>query len=193
MNGHQPDLAAGAAPAAATPLQSIFRKLLGPETTAAEARLALVGALGLTGLAAAAGAVRAPGWGILQWVLAIAIAFDFGGGVVGNATRSAARWFHRQGRTRARAIFYAQHVQPVVLPLVFGTPWAQAVGLYVGTLLAAAIVELSPRAIARPVAIGVVALGLVVAGWLPWPAGLEWFVPIYLLKLIGAHAVPPDA
>jgi hypothetical protein len=191
MSRLQPALAARA-PAASTPLQSIFLRLLGPDTTAPEARLAFAGALGLTGLAAVAGVMRAPGWSVLQWVLAIGIAFDFGGGVVGNATRSAARWFHRPGQGRSRALFFLGHVHPVALALFFGTPWAQAVALYIGMLAAAALVELSPRAIARPFSFGLVTLGLVLAGWVAWPAGFEWFAPVYLLKLVGGHAVPPD-
>ncbi len=192
MNEIQADLAARAPAAATTPLQSIFQRLLGPEITAPEARVVLAGAIALTGLAGAAGAARASGWGPLQWALALALAFDLGGGAVGNATRSAARWFHRPGRARARAVFYAQHLHPVALPLAFGTPWAQAAALYAGMLGAAAIVELAPRPLARPVAFGAVALAIGIACGHPWPAGLEWFGPVYLLKLVG-HAIPPEA
>lgn len=171
MNGLEPGLASGAPPATSSPLVSVFRRVLGPETTALEARVVFAGALAFTGLVAAAVAARAPGWGALQWALAIAIAFDFGGGVIGNATRASARWSHRPGQSRARAIFYAGHVHPVALAWAFETPWAQAAALYGGMLAAAAIVELAPRAVARPVAFGAVALGLVIASAVAWPCG----------------------
>ena len=192
MDGLQPDVAAPAQALASTPPLAFLTKLIGPEATAQEGWAVLAGAAGLTVLAAAAGATRASGWSILQWVLALGLAFDIGGGVVGSWTRSAARWSHRSGQGRARTLFYAGHLHPLALALLFATPWAQAVGLYVGMLLAAAIVEVAPRAVARAVAVGVVALLLGVAGGFGWPAGLEWFVPAYLLKLVG-HAVPPEA
>jgi hypothetical protein len=171
----------------------VFRRVSGPETTGAEAAVLLAGAVTFSLAAVALGLARAPGWSALQWVLAAGLAFDFGGGVVTNAMVAAKRWFHRAGRVRARAAFYVLHVQPLVLALFFSTPWAQAAALYAGMLAAAALVELAPRRIAQPVAFGLVALGLVASGVVSWPPGLEWFAPVYLLKLVGAHAVPPPA
>jgi hypothetical protein len=141
---------------------------------------------------AAAAVARSPGWSALQWVLATGIAFDFGGGVVTNATSAAKRSFHRPGRTRSRALFYAAHVHPLVFPLAFSGSWTVAAALYAGMLAAAALVELAPRAVAQPVAFAAVAAGLFVACGAGWPIGLEWFAPVYLLKLVGAHAVPPE-
>jgi hypothetical protein len=79
-----------------------------------------------------------------------------------------------------------------VLPLVFSISWTMAVALYAGMLAAAALVELAPRPVAQPVAFAAVAVGLVLACGAGWPIGLEWFAPVYLLKLIGAYAVPPE-
>jgi hypothetical protein len=68
-------------------------------------------------------------------------------------------------------MFHAMHVHPASLALAFGKPWAQAAALFAGMLAAAAIVELAPRAVARPVAVGAVALGLVVACAVEGPPG----------------------
>ena len=49
---------------------------------------------------------------------------------------------------------------------------------------------MSDQAVAQPVAFALLGAGLVLGGAASWPAGLEWFAPLYLLKLLGAHAVP---
>jgi hypothetical protein len=172
------------------PLLRLYRHLSGPDTTRAEVAVQVAGTLGITAVALAVALGRSPEWNVLQWALAMGIAFDFAGGVVTNATTAAKRWFHRPGRGRARAAFYVGHVHPLVLPLVFSVGWVPATALYVGMLASVAVVERSPRAIAQPVAFGLVGAGLVLAGAASWPAGLEWFAPVYLLKLVGAHAVP---
>lgn len=180
-----------AAPAA-SPLMRLFRRISGPETTPDEIVVQLAGMAVITAAAVLVASRRRPGWSALQWALAAAIAFDFAGGVVANATLAAKRWFHRAGRGRARAMFYVGHAHPLVLPLLFGAAWAPAVALYAGMLVAVALVERAPRRVAQPVALGAVAAAIVLAGAGAWPPGLEWFAPLYLLKLVGAHAVPPQ-
>jgi hypothetical protein len=150
------------------------------------------GTLGITAIAVAVAVARSPGWSALQWVLAMGVAFDFAGGVVANATSAAKRSLHRPGRTRSRMLFYAGHVHPLVLPLAFSVSWTAAAALYAGMLAAATLVELAPRDVAQPVAFAAVAAGLLMACGAGWPIGLEWFAPVYLLKLVGAYAVPPD-
>jgi hypothetical protein len=192
MSTSNPELVAEASSAPSSLLVSIFRRVSGPDGTAQEAVAWLAGTLGITAVAAAVAVARSPGWSALQWVLAMALAFDFAGGVVANATSAAKRALHRPGRTRSRAIFYAGHLQPVLLPLFFSASWTAAVALYAGMLAAAALVELVPRAVAQPVALAAVAVGLSLACGAGWPIGLEWFAPLYLLKLLGAYAVPPE-
>ncbi|WP_242344582.1 hypothetical protein [Anaeromyxobacter terrae] len=192
MSIPQPELVGGRQPAPSSPLVTIFRRLSGPDATTAEATVWLAGTLGITAVAAVVAVSRSPGWSALQWVLAMGIAFDFSGGVVSNATSAAKRSVHRPGRTRSRALFYAAHVHPLVLPLAFSVPWTAAAALYAGMLAAAALVELAPRAVAQPVAFAAVAAGLFLACGAGWPIGLEWFAPVYLLKLVGAYAVPPE-
>lgn len=192
MSVAHPELVAEQQPAPSSRLVSIFRRLSGPDATTQEAAVWLAGTLGITAVAAVVAVSRSPGWSALQWVLAMGIAFDFSGGVVTNATSAAKRSFHRSGRTRSRALFYAAHVHPLVLPLAFSASWTAAAALYAGMLAAAALVELAPRAVAQPVAFAAVAAGLFLACGAEWPIGLEWFAPVYLLKLVGTYAVPPE-
>src|SRR5512138_999441 len=180
MSLPQPKLVVDEQPAPSSRLVAIFRRLSGPDATPREAAVWLAGTLGITAVAAAVAVARSPGWSALQWVLAMGIAFDFAGGVVANATSAAKRSLHRPGRTRSRALFYAAHVHPLVLPLVFPVSWAAAVALYAGMLAAAALVERSSRAVAQPVAFAAVAAGLFLACGAGWPIGLEWFAPVYL-------------
>lgn len=187
----QPELVRGPQGAPSSPVLSVFRRISGPDATAQEAAVWLAGTLGITAVAAAVAVARGPGWSALQWLLALGIAFDFSGGVVANATSAAKRAFHRPGASRSRALFYLLHVHPLVLPLVFATSWTAAFALYAGMLAAAALVELAPRAVAQPVAFATVTAGLFLGGAAQWPTGLEWFAPVYLLKLVGAYAVPP--
>lgn len=192
MSTPSPDLVAGQPPAPASPIVSLFRRVSAPDGTAQEAAVWLFGTLGITAVAVAVTVARSPGWSALQWVLAMGMAFDFAGGVVSIATSSAKRHYHRPGNTMARARFYAVHLQPLALPLFFSVSWTSAVALYAGMLAAAALVELAPRAVAQPVAFAAIAVGIFLAGGTAWPVGLEWFVPVYLLKLVGAYAVPPE-
>jgi hypothetical protein len=185
-------LVAEPSPPPASPLVSVFRRVSGPDATAREATVWLAGTLGITAVAVAVTVARSPAWSALQWVLAMGIAFDFAGGVVANATSAAKRSLHRPGGARSRALFYAAHVHPLALPLAFSGSWPAALALYAGMLAAAALVELSPRAVAQPVALAALAAGLFLAGGAGWPMGLEWFAPVYLLKLVGAYAVPPE-
>ncbi len=184
------ELAAATGAPAAVPVRVFQRPW--PGTTPQEIVVLLAGALGVTAAAVALAAVRAPGWSALQWASAVAVAFDFGGGLAGNATAAAKRWYHRPGRVRARLLFYALHLHPFLVAWAFAFPWGQAAALYAGMLAAAALVEVAPRPLAQPVALGAVAVAVAAAGAGTWPAGLEWFAPVYLLKLVGAHAVPPQ-
>jgi hypothetical protein len=192
MSTQNPELVAGQQPALSSRLVSIFRRVSGPDATTQETVVWLAGTLGITAVAGAVAVARNPGWSALQWALAMGLAFDFAGGVVANASSAAKRTLHGPGRTRARVKFYASHLHPLVLPLVFAVSWKAAIALYAGMLAAAALVELAPRPVAQPVAFAAVAVGLFLGCGAGWPTGLEWFAPVYLLKLIGAYAVPPE-
>jgi hypothetical protein len=68
----------------------------------------------------------------------------------------------------------------------------QAAGLYASMLaFAVVVVAATPGYLKRPVALGLTALGLVLAATVfrP-PAGLVWLPLLYYLKLVAGHAVP---
>ncbi len=73
----------------------------------------------------------------------------------------------------SRNVEWAQ--RPMRRPGTFRRPWPGTTRRELAVLLA-----------------GAVALGLAVSGAGTWPLGLEWLAPVYLLKLVGAHAVPPQ-
>ncbi len=183
--------------------RSWFRRisdpLIGPEATAAELTLgwgaALVAAIVQLAWALARGRALAWGqWSVLQTIVAVSFAFDIGGGVVVNATRSGRRWWHRAGVSRAQEIgFFAVHVHPFIVAWLWPEfSVAQAAGLYASTLVSAITVAAwTPGYLKRPVAFGLSAIVFVLGSTiLRAPAGLAWLPALYCLKLVAAHAVP---
>jgi len=132
-------------------------------------------------------------WAWWQILIAVVFAFDIGGGVVVNATRSGRQYWHRpELTTRDHILFYAAHVHPFVVAFFWPEySWLQAGFTYVGMGIFAYIVFILPAELKRPAAFGLAAIAIV-AGitLLEMPAGLIWFVPMYFMKLILAHAVP---
>lgn len=169
--------------------------LIGPEATTFELTLGW-GAAFAAALAQLAWAVASGHWTALQVVVAVLFAFDIGGGVVVNSTRSGRRWWHRESVSRAKEFaFYAAHVHPFVMAWLWrGYTFTQATALYLSMLAFAVIVSVwTPRYLKRPVAYGLTAIGLVLgATVLRAPAGLVWLPLLYYVKLIAAHAVPDE-
>lgn len=170
-------------------------RLVGPGATAAENGLIL----GWTAVCAAAvvvyAAVAGLGWTPLQLAVAILFAADIGGGVPANTTDTAKRWYHRPGRGfRQHFAFALGHVHPFVLALVFpGFGWGAAVAVYGYLLAAAALLLMMPGYLRRPLALVLAGVGILGGLALDVPAGLEWFVPLFYLKLLAGHLVPESA
>ena len=167
--------------------------LIGPEATAAEYALGW-GAAFAAAIAQLVWALLAGRWSVPQTIVAATFAFDIGGGVVVNATRSGRRWWHRDGISRVRKMgFFAFHVHPFVIAWIWPEfSLAQAAGLYASTLASAFAVALwTPVYLKRPVAFGLAAIVIILGVTiLRAPAGLVWLPPLYCLKLVAAHAVP---
>ncbi len=87
------------------------------------------------------------------------------------------------------------HVHPFVLALLFpGFGWGTAAVVYVYLLIAAAIVLVVPLYLKRPVAFVLYSVALLGGLYaLGVPSGLEWFVPLFFLKLLVAHLLPERA
>jgi hypothetical protein len=166
--------------------------LIGPDATAAELALGW-GAAVASAVAQLAWALTFGHWSALQTILAVVFAFDIGGGVVVNATRSGRRWWHRDEVSRAgQLVFCAAHAHPFLIAWLWpGFSFAQALALYGSMLVPAIVVLWTPPYLKRPVALGLTAVGLVLgATLLRAPEGLVWLPLLYYVKLIAAHAVP---
>ena len=157
--------------------------LIGPYATAAELALGW-GAAVAAAIAQLAWALGFGHWSALQTTVAVLFAFDIGGGVVVNATRSGGRWWHRDEVTRARQLgFFAAHVHPFLIAWLWpGFSLAEALALY-GSMLVSAIVMLwTPLYLKRPVALGLTAVGLVMGATVLRASRGSGVVPVALLR-----------
>lgn len=130
-------------------------------------------------------------WTPLQTVLAALLALDMAGGVVANATSAAKRWYHRPGQTaRHHLAFVAVHaVQLLIVSLAFrDADWDYFAITYGYLMVAAFVIVCVPLYLRRSLALllYMVALGLQVYIFIPMP-GLEWFLPVFYLKLLVSH------
>jgi hypothetical protein len=125
--------------------------------------------------------------------VAVLFAFDIGGGVVVNTTRSGRRYWHRASVTQAKELaFFALHVHPFIIAWLWaGFTLPQATGLYASMLAFAVVVAVAtPSSLKRPVAFGLTAIGLVLGATVfRAPPGLEWLPLLYYVKLVAGHAV----
>jgi hypothetical protein len=131
------------------------------------------------------------GWSWLQYVACCVLAFDTAGGIVTNATSSAKRWYHRVGQGFKQHVgFVSIHLFHLLmvswLYLALDVMWFVIAGAY---LLFSAVVVLSvPQYLQRPVALAAYACVLLISMYgLPQPAGLEWFLPLFYLKLLVSY------
>ncbi len=166
-------------------------RLLGPGATPAEylIQLVLPGAVTVAAyLHAQAAFSEWPWWKLLIYCVLV---FDIVGGIVTNATSTAKRWFHREAQTwRDHLGFIALHfLQVAVIAMLFRDfDWAYGVFLSAYLIGAAGIILLLPLYLQRPVALFLVAMGMLleIYGWGP-SAEVPWFTAFLLLKLLAAH------
>lgn len=170
--------------------RALFDRLIGPGAGAAEVGLALGAGVAATLLVPALAHARGAGWSAVQLGVAGLLAFDLFGGVAVNASGAARRFYHRPGRgARDHLAFVAAHTLHVLLVawLFRASDWGWAAGHSAVLLTAAAGVLLTPRPHRRAVAmLAFAAVVLVLAPLSPTP-GMEWFVPVLLLKLLLAY------
>jgi len=164
---------------------------LGPGTTRAELALewivSLAGGLGMLAYAL----LQPLGWNGWQVAVAVLLAFDLTGGVVTNATSSAKRWYHRPGQElRQHLTFIAVHGIHLGLVgwLFRAGDWAWALAWFAFLMAASTLILAMPLYLQRPLAFTLFAIGLLL--WLYADSlipGLEWFIPVFLLKLLLSH------
>jgi hypothetical protein len=168
-------------------------KFVGPGQTRTEFWLILVPAL-LAGLTAPLYALQAGlGWTPIQLIVAGVMAFDLVGGVATNATASAKRWYHRPGQGWLQHLeFVAVHALHIFLVawLFRGGDWFYFFIYYAYLLAASLMITRVQLYLQRPVAllllVGVLLLNIY--GIMP-SAGLEWFVPVFFMKLLVSHLI----
>lgn len=174
-----------------------LERFMGPGKSPSESAVEIVGAGGCAVLLAtgvwSSGIHRE--WNGLQWTVVVLIGLDLLGGILTNATNSAKRWYHRQdpGARRARLLFVGAHVLHLAAMglLVLGGDHGWTLGNTALLLCAAVVVEFTPVHLKRPVAMACYSAAVVVnLFWLPVPAALAWFAPLFFLKLLVCHLIP---
>jgi hypothetical protein len=173
--------------------QNALDQFIGPGTTLAEALLQTVTAA----LAAVALLIHAHqqnlGWTLLQTLVALLLVVDMVGGIITNASNPAKRWYHRPEQTTSQHVgFVALHIIQLLLYMIFFRPsdGGFVVLTYGYLLLATALLVRAPLYLQRPLALALWlgAFWLNTYVLLPTP-GLEWFLPLFYLKLLVCHLV----
>jgi hypothetical protein len=174
-------------------LHGEWDKFVGPGQTQSEFWLLLLPAI-TAAIAAPLYAARAnPAFSMIQLSLASLLAFDLVGGVLTNATNTAKRWYHRPGQGwRQHMGFLALHfLQPLVVAIFFRATDLFFFLMVYGFLILAGLVITQVRwHLQRPAAmlfyLGAILLNTYV---LTPTRGLEWFLPVFTLKLLLSHLV----
>lgn len=171
--------------------RGMLDRFIGPGATASELALQLsvpfVAVVGVVSYAVA----QSVDWTAMQYVIAGILAFDLVGGVITNATSSAKRWYHRPEQTkRSHLAFVSVHLAHLSLvSLVFQGwqwGWVATAGAY---LIAGSVVVLrAQQYLQRPISLLVFSGALMLDQYiLSAPPGLEWFLPLFYLKLLVSH------
>ncbi|WP_299488309.1 hypothetical protein [Acaryochloris sp. IP29b_bin.137] len=171
--------------------QGQLDRFIGPGATPAEVILQLVPSLGAAISAPIYASTLPIDWNPLQLSLIAILGFDLVGGVLTNATAAAKRWYHRSGQGwRQHLTFVSVHLFHIGLVAILfrGADGFFFAGISSYLLLASVLILASPLYLQRPISLGL--YGLVLLGdrylFAPTP-GLEWFLPLFFLKLLVSH------
>ena len=166
-------------------------RITGTEATTAELLLQFVPPLMFAIAAPIYAQTLAVDWTYLQLGLISILGFDLLGGVLTNATSSAKRWFHREGQTwQHHLVFVSIHMLHIFLvALLFRNGDWSFLAIASSYLIGSSILILrTPLYLQRPVAFGLYGLALLGNSYLFAPTvGLEWFVPLFFLKILISH------
>lgn len=172
-------------------------RFIGPGATPAEMVLQVVPSVAAA-IASPLYALTLPiDWTPWQLGAMAILGFDLVGGVLTNATAAAKRWYHRPGQGwRQHMTFVCVHLFHIgLVALLFrggdGLFFA-SVSSYL--LLAAGLILASPLYLQRPIALGLYGLVLMCGHYFFAPTpGLEWFLPLFYLKLLVSHLLNETA
>ena len=135
-------------------------------------------------------------WGPLQFFFCAILAFDIAGGVITNSTSAAKRWYHRRGQSFSNHLsFVALHVGHLFLVaalyLSFDLLWLLCTSVFL--LFSALLILCVPAYLQRPVSQLLYAVAVLLALYVfKSPVGLEWFLPLFYLKLLVSHLVKEE-
>ncbi|MFX0044985.1 MAG: hypothetical protein ACFE8Z_03990 [Candidatus Hermodarchaeota archaeon] len=174
-------------------LSRIVDELIGPGATRAEIVLVLtagfLGGCSLIVYQFYAGL----GWDLIQIAVAAFIAFDIAGGVVANSTSTAKRWYHReeQGPRQHLGFIVVHFIHPLLIAVFFlSLDWFYFAAVYGFLIAASLILVVTPLYLKRPMSVTLFSLGLLMSLYVVVSVpGLEWFIPLFYLKLIVGHMV----
>ncbi|MBC7004671.1 hypothetical protein BIZ37_19090 [Photobacterium sp. BZF1] len=166
-------------------------KLIGPGATKAEKNLQLYVPFAACLILLACVYYWQLGWDWVQYLVAALLAVDIVGGIITNATSSAKRWFHREGQGFNQHMgFISVHFLQLSLFswafLDFDLMWIVVTGAYM--MLASVIILKVSLYLQRPVALTLYSLTILLVTYC-WqaPQGMEWFLPLFYLKLLISH------
>lgn len=169
---------------------------VGPGATRAE--VILITAFGLLSAAALFFYERTGnlGWCDRCLIFALLLAFDLGGGVIANATSATKRWYHRPGQTfKDHLSFIAFHAVHLFV-VAYAFRWQDWLwgGVFFALLIGSTLIlEAVPTYLQRPIATGLFIIALLVNLYiLPPTPGMEWFIPVFFLKLVIGHLVQEE-
>lgn len=180
-------------PAPRSGVLGLTDEFIGPGATKAEILLQTLPLIPASGLAYLYASRN--GLSVVHSVGAALFAADLLGGVVTNSTSAAKRWYHRSSQGVAQHLcFVAVHAIHVAVVAYFyrnaDLAWGLAVFAYLVTT-ATTIVH-APRYLQRPIAhllyTAALAANTTSACFKP-TKGLQWFIPVFHLKLLVAHLV----
>lgn len=184
-------------PAPRSGWKGLLDRLIGPGATPAELSLQFVPSLGAAIAAPLYASTLLIDWSLWQLGIIAILGFDLVGGVLTNATAAAKRWYHRPGQGWLQHMgFVGVHLVHVgLVALLFrGGDGLFFAGVSGYLLLAAGLILASPLYLQRPVALGLYGLALLGDLYLFVPTpGLEWFLPLFFLKLLVSHLLKETA
>lgn len=170
--------------------RSAWGRLVGPEATRFENAGTITGAL--LGAAWSVRSARRAGLSTPATVLSTVFALDLVGGAWTNMTPSCKRWYHRPGtKPTSHLAFAAAHVHPHLLARSHPLGWRYGVAHHAYLLAATAVVSITPRRVAPPLATVLALGGMALDARLGPPSGRAWVMPAYYVKLLPGHAVGP--
>ena len=128
-------------------------------------------------------------WNNIQLILSAILAFDLFGGAIVNITPTARRWHHHpKNGWQHHFSFILIHLHPILITLFYGASWSYFVGAYSYLILSAAIILFTPKYFQRAIAISLYLGSLMLSNnWLLSTNGMEWFLPVYFLKLLVSY------